>query len=119
MTALPASAGEDDIVRRFRAMGWTSTDFSRKTIALDEIISGGVSKDQIPAIDRPVFARLSKVKDIAGREPVVSLKIANDARAYPLRVMIWHEIVNDTVGGVPVAVTYCPLCNSAIAFRRT
>ena len=52
-------------------------------------------------------------------EPVIGLVVNGDARAYPLKILIWHEIVNDTVGGVPVTVTYCPLCNSAIVFERT
>ncbi len=53
------------------------------------------------------------------QEAVVALEINGDARAYPVQVLIWHEIVNDTVGGVPVAVTYCPLCNSAVTYERT
>ena len=57
--------------------------------------------------------------DLAPQEPVVGLTIDGDARAYPLRILTWHEIVNDVVGGTPVAVTYCPLCNSAPVFERT
>ena len=49
---------------------------------------------------------------------MLALEIDGDARAYPVQILIWHEIVNDTVGGVPVAVTYCPLCNSAVAYDR-
>lgn len=49
---------------------------------------------------------------------MIALAIAGDSRAYPLRVLTWHEIVNDTVGNVPVAVTYCPLCNAGIVFDR-
>ena len=55
---------------------------------------------------------------IADREPVIFLELNEDVRAYPLQIMVWHEIVNDTVGGVPVAITFCPLCYSAIAFDR-
>jgi hypothetical protein len=51
-------------------------------------------------------------------EPVLSLIIQGDARAYPLRMLLWHEIVNDTVGGVPVLVSYCPLCNSGVFYDR-
>ena len=54
----------------------------------------------------------------AATEPVMSLAIAGEARAYPLRILIWHEIVNDTVGGTPVSVTFCPLCNSGVVFDR-
>ena len=117
---LPVLAGESDLVKRFTGMGWTKTDFGKKSIPLDEIFSGGVPRDAIPAINSPKFVPLNEITGIMvdDREPVISLKIGDDARAYPLSVMTWHEIVNDTVGGVPVAVTYCPLCNSAIVFER-
>ncbi len=100
---------------------WPKTDFKKTSIDLDEIMSGGVPKDGIPSIDKPEFvsvARTVKDKVLATTEPVISFAINGDARAYPLRILIWHEIVNDTVGGVPVAVTYCPLCNSAVVFDR-
>ena len=61
---------------------------------------------------------VSEVKNLADTEPVVRRIINGKARAYPLRILTWHEIVNDELGGVPVAVTYCPLCNSAIIFDR-
>ncbi len=115
--ALPALA--DSRIERFKGAGWAETDFSRMSIPLDEILSGGPPKDGIPSIDRPKFAGPAEISDIAGREPVVSLSIDGDARAYPLRVLTWHEIVNDTVGKTPVTVTYCPLCNAAIVFERT
>lgn len=98
--------------------GWTRTDFSRSLISWNEVLSGGPPKDGIPAIDRPSFKAIGEIQDVASQDPVIGLEIAGDARAYPLRVLIWHEIVNDTVGGVPVAVTYCPLCNAAIVFDR-
>lgn len=97
---------------------WPRTDFSRSTVDLVEIISGGPPKDGIPPIDEPRFIRVSKVKGLAPNEPVLSLILGKEARAYPLRVMIWHEIVNDVVAGVPVTVTYCPLCNTGIVFDR-
>jgi len=97
---------------------WPRTDFSRHSVDFDEILSGGPPKDGIPAIDDPKFVDASDAGDLAPSEPVIGLEINGDARAYPLRVLIWHEIVNDTVGGVPVTVTYCPLCNSSIVFDR-
>ncbi|MGI9465004.1 MAG: DUF3179 domain-containing protein [Aestuariivirgaceae bacterium] len=108
----------DSRVDRFKRSGWGDTDFSQLSISLDEILSGGPPKDGIPSIDKPVFKPLAEIGDLADREPVVSLSINGDARAYPLQVLTWHEIVNDTVGGKPVTVTYCPLCNAAIAFER-
>jgi hypothetical protein len=98
--------------------GWTRTDFSKTRIAWDEILSGGPPKDGIPSIDNPVFKPVAEVGDLTDKDPVIGLTIGSDARAYPLRILIWHEIVNDTVGGVPVTVTYCPLCNSAVVFDR-
>ena len=102
---------------RWKREGW-KTDFSRKTIQFNEILSGGPPKDGIPAIDSPRFKPVSAITDLTDNEPVVSLTIDGTARSYPLRILIWHEIVNDTIGAVPVTVTYCPLCNSAIAFDR-
>ena len=84
----------------------------------DDLNSGGPPPDGIPAIDEPTFLAAADIDFLADDEPVLALEIDGDARAYPIQVMIWHEIVNDTVGGVPVAVTYCPLCNTAIALDR-
>jgi hypothetical protein len=98
--------------------GW-KTDFSRHTMPYAEIISGGVPRDGIPPIDSPSFSTIGAADSwLADREPVIALEINGDARAYPLQIMTWHEIVNDTVGSEPVVVTFCPLCNSAIAFDR-
>ena len=97
---------------------WPKTDFTKTSIDFDEIMSGGPPKDGIPSIDAPQFIAVAEVSDLAATEPVIGLVVAGDARAYPLRILIWHEIVNDTVGGVPVTVTYCPLCNSAVVFDR-
>lgn len=98
--------------------GW-KTDFSKKTIDYSDIMSGGPPRDGIPPIDRPVFVNVADYKELSDRDPVIGLEINGDARAYPLRVMIWHEIANDVVGGTPVTVTYCPLCNAAIVFDAT
>jgi hypothetical protein len=97
---------------------WPKTDFSRRSVDLSEIRSGGPSKDGIPPIDAPKFLDVGRIEGIAATEPVISLEIGGDARAYPLAVLMWHEIVNDTVAGVPVAVTFCPLCNAAVVFDR-
>jgi len=98
--------------------GWADTDFSKRSIEWSEILSGGPPKDGIPSIDDPQFQPVADETDVKPNEPVIGLEIGGDARAYPLRILIWHEIVNDTVGGEPVAVTYCPLCNSAVVFKR-
>jgi hypothetical protein len=97
---------------------WPRTDFSRALVPFDEILSGGPPKDGIPAIDDPEFVSLPEARDLSERDPVIGLTVNGESRAYPLRILTWHEIVNDTLGGVPVAVTYCPLCNAAIVFDR-
>jgi hypothetical protein len=95
------------------------TDFDRHTVPIDEITSGGPGKDGIPAIDRPRFESTSEAdRWLADREPVVILVIGDSAKAYPLQILMWHEIVNDELGGVPVSITFCPLCNTALAFDR-
>ena len=88
------------------------------TIDLDVLRSGGPGPDGIPSIDDPEFHDGSTVDYLATNDPVLALEINGDARAYPLDIMIWHELVNDTVGGVPVAVAYCPLCNSVTVYER-
>ncbi len=99
---------------------WPNTKF--EITAVDdwtEIRGGGPPRDGIPAIDDPGFIPVSEDDDIADREPVVTVAVDGEAaRAYPLRYLVWHEIVNDEAGGLPYAVTYCPLCNSVPVFDR-
>jgi hypothetical protein len=83
-----------------------------------EIISGGPPPDGIPPIDEPTFLKARDVGFLADDEAILALAVGGETRGYPVQVMTWHEIVNDTVGDVPVAVTYCPLCNSGLAFER-
>ena len=111
-SALPARATPDE----WRTQGWNKTDFHKRSIDWAEIQEGGPPKDGIPPIDDPKFIPIRQEKRISATEPVIGLAIGSDARAYPIRILMWHEIVNDVVGGVPVTVTYCPLCNAAIVF---
>ena len=99
---------------------WSKTDFTKTSIDLGEIISGGPPKDGIPSIDKPRFMAAANVshQDLAPTEPVIGVVINGKARAYPLRILTWHEIVNDQLAGIPITVTFCPLCNSAIVFDR-
>jgi len=98
---------------------WPRTDFSRRAVEPGEITSGGPPKDGIPAIDRPRFVAPAEADEWLGaREPVIVLEGQVAGRAYPLQILIWHEIVNDEFEGLPVAVTFCPLCNAAIVFDR-
>jgi len=120
-----------------------TTDFSRGTVSFSDILSGGPPKDGIPSIDEPRFVSLRDARGwLSPREPVIVVSIGGsrgeadgnassrtdgnasdggsdgETRIYPLQILTWHEIVNDTVGGTPVAVTYCPLCNTGVAFER-
>ena len=98
---------------------WPDTDFGTSSVSFAEILSGGPPKDGIPALDDPAMIPVARATDIPGREPVIALEVEDETpRAYPVRYLIWHEIANDAVGGVPVAVTFCPLCNSGIVFDR-
>lgn len=99
---------------------WPETDFERTSVELwSEILSGGPPKDGIPALDAPDFRPASDETRLDAREPVITVEIDGERpRAYPIRYLTWHEIVNDVVGGVPVAVTFCPLCNSGMTFDR-
>ncbi len=97
---------------------WKKTDFSRSSIEFDEIMSGGPPKDGIPAIDQPTHRAPSEINNIGEQEPVITVTLNGETRAYPVRILIWHEIANDTLGGVPITVTFCPLCNSALVFDR-
>lgn len=93
-------------------------DFPEPLVDPAEIRPGGPPPDGIPSIDDPRFEPVTEVDWLAGTEAVLALEAGGEARAYPLRIMIWHELVNDVVGGVPVTVSYCPLCNSAVAYDR-
>lgn len=97
---------------------WPETDFDTCIISLDEIRSGGPGKDGIPAIDDVHIRPVHDATELTDQEPVISMTIGGQSRAWPLRYLIWHEIANDTLGGIPIAVTYCPLCNAAIVFDR-
>ena len=98
--------------------GW-KTDFSRHTVSYSEIFSGGVPRDGIPPIDDPRVTTPERADGWLGdQEPVIAVELNGEARAYPLQILTWHEIVNDFLGEVPVTVTFCPLCNSALVFDR-
>ncbi len=114
LVALTAAAAAANPV--FWKFAWPATDFSKKSVEYSEIISGGPPKDGIPSIDNPKFEPARDVRGLADTVPVISFTMNGEAKAYPLGILMRHEIVNDKVGGIPVAVTYCPLCNSAIVF---
>ncbi len=122
LAALPASAQAPVQVQVPASWTWEwgKTDFSKTSIDFREILSGGPPKDGIPSIDNPKFVAAADIdgEALAETEPVIGVVIAGKARAYPLRILTWHEIVNDELAGVPITVTFCPLCNSTIVFDR-
>ena len=96
-----------------------STDFSLHSVPYSEILSGVPPKDVIPAVDNPRYVSIAEADEwIEALEPVILLQAGGQARAYPVQILMWHEIVNDELGGEPVSVTFCPLCNTGIAFER-
>jgi hypothetical protein len=98
--------------------GW-ETAFSKHSVPLSEFQPGGPPRDGIPPVDKPRPTSQGRAdKWLADREPVLAVAVGDEARAYPLQILVWHEIVNDTLGGRPIAVTYCPLCNSSLVFDR-
>ena len=113
-------------------LGALKIDTSRSAIALDAILSGGPPPQGIPALGfsgdwqqvapettAPGFVTPQEASTwLADNEPVIVVSLNNETKLYPLQILTWHEIVNDTLAGVPVAVTFCPLCNSALAFDR-
>jgi len=109
-----SSAPPSFLVSQFPGIDWSSAD-----PAIFEALSGGPPRDGIPALDDPAFVSLTQVPWGDEVQSIVVRDGANPVRVYPYNVLVWHEIVNDTVDGVPVAVTFCPLCGSAIVFERT
>jgi len=96
----------------------TGFDFTRHSVPPDQILDGGPSKDGIPAILQPRFIRAASALFLAPEDRVVGVIVEGTARAYPLKILDWHEVVDDAVGGKSFAVTYCPLTGSAIVYNR-
>lgn len=113
-----AAAQSDERYIRSWKSEWPKTDFTRKSVEFSEILHGGPPKDGIPPIDEPAFRPAAEVTDLEDKQPVIGVIINGEAKAYPLTVLMWHEIANDELGGIPISVTFCPLCNAAIVFDR-
>jgi len=95
------------------------TNFGRSTVYFDSILPGGPPKDGIPALSDPKFTEVeTAARWIEDQEPVLLLRFNGFARVYPIQILMWHEIVNDTIDGVPIGVSYAPLSNTAIAYHR-
>ena len=94
------------------------TDGTKHSIPLDKILSGGPQKDGIPSIDAPKFISADDADFLIGSDVGLGLSLNGEDRFYPYQILVWHEIVNDTIGDTPVLVTYCPLCATGIVFDR-
>jgi len=125
-----SASGATPTVERVTFPGWENTDFSRATVPLEEILTGCAGRDCIPPLDAEGAVELTSERagtarfaaastlDFAPQLPVAVVTVDGITRAYPLHILTWHEIVNDYFGERPVAVTFCPLCNTAISFDR-
>lgn len=100
---------------------YKSVDKSTQSLVpLDEIISGGPPKDGIPAIDSPEFVTIKNISEKLNDDSRgVLVNVENEYRFYPFVILVWHEIVNDEINGIPLVITYCPLCQSSVVFERT
>ena len=124
-TYLPRDASETaegiPIIRdaerpQYFGLDW-GTEWGIRIVALDEL-SQGAARDAIPAISGPLYWSMDEASEVyTDNVPLVQVIVNGDVRGFPLEILTWHEIVNDTIGGVPVTVTFCPLCNTAIAFE--
>ena len=115
--AVGSPAGASDELR-VGTRGW-KTDFAKHCVPLSEIASGGPPRDAITPLDDPGFTSAASAGSwLKPQEPVIVVRQGDAARAYPLQILIWHEIANDTMAGVPVTVTFCPLCNLSLVFER-
>ena len=96
-----------------------TTNTAKATIPLNEILNGGPSKDGIPALSNPKFVISSRVKRLPETTMGILVQNGSEKKFYPYTILVWHEIVNDVIGKIPIAITFCPLCGSAIVFERT
>jgi hypothetical protein len=117
LPALVVAAALAGTVRAAPPESLNGFDLGSASIPLDEILPGGPPRDGIPALDFPPSVPAAAAR-WADEEPVVGVTWSGEARAYPLSILVWHELVNDTVGGRPILVSYCPLCGTAIVFDR-
>ncbi|MEQ1803314.1 MAG: DUF3179 domain-containing protein [Gammaproteobacteria bacterium] len=92
-------------------------DVSESLVPAREIRSGGPGRDGIPALLNPDFVTARKATFLGADDRVIGLQLGGVAKAYPIRILNYHEIVNDRVGSTPVAVTFCPLCGTGVVFR--
>jgi len=96
--------------------GLTGFDFSKHNVPTEEIRRGGPPKDGIPAILNPQFIPATEATFLEDADEAIGIVDKNEAKAYPLLILTWHEVVNDRLGHTPITVTYCPLTASGIVY---
>ncbi len=106
-----------------QSRGWTKIpdppfNLDKTLVPVKEIYNGGPPKDGIPALNSPDFVTAQKARFLKPEDRVIGIANGQESRAYPLKILNYHEIVNDRLGDMPVAVTFCPLCDSAAVFDR-
>ena len=105
-------------ITNLQASSKNGFDLSNSSINQNEILSGGPAKDGIPSINNPQFLDVKEVDYLKDDDIIIGLSHNGINKAYPTRILVWHEIVNDTIEDLNVAVTYCPLCGTAMVFDR-
>jgi hypothetical protein len=113
--AAQSRSWETDIIRDTFGYGAdTPSD-----VPWEEVLQGCGRRDCIPSIDHPRFVAAADADFLADQDIVMALELDGHARAYPVAILNYHEIINDVIAGRPLAVTYCPLCGSGLVFERT
>ncbi len=102
----------------FSSQSYNGFPVEHHAIPLDEILSGGPPKDGIPSLDNPQFVQAKDADFLDDKDRILGISRPHQAKAYPIKILNWHEIVNDTLGNLPIVMTYCPLCGSGIGFKR-
>ncbi len=106
------------------ALVWSGTrkngfDLSNASIPVGEVLSGGPPRDGIPAIDKPRFIAAHRADFLTDKSRVIGVSLGDEARAYPIAILNWHEIVNDHINGESIVVTFCPLCGTGMVFETS
>lgn len=102
--------------RYFSMQGW-ETDFGTRMVTLDQL-TVWQERDITQPVDAPIFTSIKSARWIDDDAWVIALELNGESRAYPLALLVNHQIVNDVMQGIPIAITYCPMCNSALVFER-
>jgi len=99
----------------FFGEGPNGFDLSQHSVPLEDIRSGGPPRDGIPAIINPHFVSVEDATFLQKHDRILGIQGKEESKAYPIKIMNWHEIVNDSLEGSPIVITYCPLCGTGMA----